>query len=75
MKITGDLPAPLRLHRQPRRPFNESSTASLAGRVKFENLTLVAHQRKPLQGIWVIQLPPKILVFSTQEFNRFLSTV
>jgi len=30
--MTGDPPAPPRLHRQPRRPFNESSTASLAGR-------------------------------------------
>ena len=29
--MTGDPPAPPRLHRQPRRPFNESSTASLAG--------------------------------------------
>ena len=30
--MTGDPPATPRLHRQPRRPLNESSTASLAGR-------------------------------------------
>jgi len=41
MMITGDPPAPLRLHRTPRRPFNESSTASLAGRA-------ASHLRSPL---------------------------
>jgi len=32
LMITGDRPAPLRLHRQPRRPFNQSATSILASR-------------------------------------------
>ena len=46
--ITGDPPVPLRLHRQPRRPFFASSTASLAGRATSRlrsPLTRNSHQQ------------------------------